>query len=362
MWRRIPLDPVLACLLLLVSIEDVWTQPARLIPASTRPGLTVSVVLMCVPIAWRRRFPLLVVCVVTAGAILKVAENGTDAPPDVPLFAWVIAVYSVAAYASSRRGLIGGVVALIGAVAWGGFVLGPAIGAGAWAAGRFVRENRLRADTAERDRDLEAQRAVLLERSRIARELHDVVSHAMSTIIVQAGAERLVLPPKQDSTRQVLAEIERTGRAAMIEMRRLLGVLRDGQVELSLQPQPGLDQLEPLAEQMRGTGLRVDVHVEGEPVPLSPGIDVSAYRIVQEALTNVLRHADATHAQVSVRYQNGDVEVEVIDDGRGGEPNSSGHGLIGMGERTALFGGDLTAGPLPEGGFQVRARLPLEGG
>jgi signal transduction histidine kinase len=246
-------------------------------------------------------------------------------------------------------------------VAWGGFILGPAIGAGAWAAGRFVRENRMRADTAERDRDLEAQRAVLLERSRIARELHDVVSHAMSTIIVQAGAERLVLDPEQHSTRQVLAEIERTGREAMIEMRRLLGVLRGGQVELSLRPQPGLDQLEPLADQIRASGLAVSVRLDGTPVPLSPGVDVSAYRIVQEALTNVLRHADASHAEVSVRYRNGDVELEVTDDGRGGEPSPGGHGLIGMTERTALFGGELKAGPRPQGGFAVRARLPLEG-
>jgi signal transduction histidine kinase len=362
MWRRIPLDPVLACLLTLVSIEDVWTQPQRLIPADSRPILTVAVLLMCLPIAWRRSQPLPMMCVVTAGAILKTLENGMDAPPDLPLFAWVIACYSVAAHSGNRRGLIGGGVALAGAVAWGGFVLGPAISAGAWAAGRFVRENRMRADTAERDRDLEAQRAVLFERSRIARELHDVVSHAMSTIIVQAGAERLVLPSEQESTRQVLTEIERTGRDAMIEMRRLLGVLRDGQVELSLQPQPGLGQLEPLAEQMRATGLDVAVHAEDPPVPLSAGVDVSAYRIVQEALTNVLRHAGASHAAVSVRFRNGDVELEVIDDGRGGEPSPGGHGLIGMSERTALFGGELEAGPRPEGGFAVRARLPLEGG
>jgi signal transduction histidine kinase len=361
MWRRIPIDPVLAIVLTVLSVVDVWTQPDRLVPDSTRPALTVAVLLMCLPIAWRRRYPLAMMVAVSAGAILKTVVNGEDSPPDVPLFAYVIAVYSVAAYSTSRRGLVGGAVALAGAVAWGGFILGPAIGAGAWAAGRFVRENRLRADTAERDRDLEAQRAVLLERTRIARELHDVVSHAMSTVIVQAGAERLVLAPDQERTRAVLAEIERTGREAMIEMRRLLGLLRDGQVELSLRPQPGLDQLGPLAEQMRASGLDVEVHVDGTPIPLPPGVDVSAYRIVQEALTNVLRHARANRAEVAVRYQNGDVELEVTDDGRGGEPSAGGHGLIGMSERAALFGGELDAGPLPQGGFAVRARLPVEG-
>jgi signal transduction histidine kinase len=355
------MDPVLAVVLTTLSIVDVWTQPERLIPADARPMLTVAVVLMCAPLAWRRRYPLAAMSAVSAGAILKTIANGENAPPDLPLFAYVIAVYSVAAHSSSRRGVIGGGVALAGAVAWGGFILGPAIGAGAWAAGRFVRENRMRADTAERDRDLEAQRAVLVERTRIARELHDVVSHAMSTIIVQAGAERLVLQDEQDSTRRVLSDIERTGREAMIEMRRLLGVLRDGQVDLSLTPQPGLGQLDQLAEQIRATGLDVTVQVDGTPVALPPGVDVSAYRIVQEALTNVLRHARASRADVAVRYRPGDVELEVTDDGRGGQPSSGGHGLIGMTERTALFGGELDAGPRPEGGFAVRARLPLQG-
>jgi signal transduction histidine kinase len=357
--RRIPLDPSVAALLLAASLEDVWTS--RLVPAQTKWPLTLAVILMTVPLAWRRSYPLTMLCVVTVGVALKGYEVGLDAPPDVPLFAWVIAVYSVAAHATSRRGLVGGAVAMSGAVAWGGFVLGPAIGAGAWAAGRYVRQNRLRADTAERDRDAEAERAVQRERARIARELHDVVSHAMSTIIVQAGAERVALAAGRNSTPQTLADIERIGRQAMIEMRRLLGVLRDGEVELSLAPQPGLGQLDALVESMHASGLEVAVSVHGRPVPLAPGLDVSAYRIVQEALTNVLRHAGDTTATVEIRYRPDEVDIEISDRGRGGDPSPGGNGLIGMRERAALLGGRLEAGPRADGGFAVAARIPLEG-
>jgi signal transduction histidine kinase len=200
------------------------------------------------------------------------------------------------------------------------------------------------------------------ERARIARELHDVVAHAMSVIVVQAGAERMVLGEGQESTRSVLAGIEATGRQALGEMRRLLGMMRAGDEELALAPQPSVTHLPELCDQVRAAGLPVELVVEGEPVELPPGVDVSAYRIVQEALTNALKHAGPASARVAVRYMPDELAVEVVDDGRGAEaaPNG-GHGLIGMRERVTVYGGRLETGNRDAGGYAVRVRLPLGG-
>jgi signal transduction histidine kinase len=241
---------------------------------------------------------------------------------------------------------------------------------GVWGAGTIVRGRQelaaaLQARTLEleRERELNARLAVAAERARIARELHDVVAHDLSIMVVQAGAERRALAGARPETADVLATIEATGRTAMAEMRRMLGVLRRSADDVALAPQPTLRRLDELVTQVREAGLPVELRVEGQARPLAPGVDLSAYRIVQEALTNALKHAGPAHACVVVRYGDEALDVEVTDDGAGGAAApAGGHGLIGMRERVAILGGRLDAGRRPGGGYAVRATLPLAGG
>jgi signal transduction histidine kinase len=214
----------------------------------------------------------------------------------------------------------------------------------------------------EREREEKAHAAVAEERGRIARELHDVVAHSVSVMVVQAQAgPRLLNEPEQ--ARGAFRSIEASGREALVELRRLLGVLRTENEQPAVGPQPGLSSLESLLGQLREAGLPVELRVEGEPVQLSPGIDLSAYRIVQEALTNTLKHASGSQAEVTIRYGTSLLELEVVDNGLGSPAsvNGSGHGLIGMRERVALYGGLLEAGPGDVGGYAIRAQLPLTG-
>ena len=219
-----------------------------------------------------------------------------------------------------------------------------------------------RARRLELEREAEARVAVSEERARIARELHDVVGHAVSVMTVQASGVRRLLQPNQEREREALLVVEQTGREALAEMRRLVGVLRRPEEAPARAPQPSLRHLDKLVEQAREAGLPVEVQFEGEAAELPPGVDLTAYRLVQEALTNAIKHAGATSADVLVRYTDGAVELLVTDDGRGvsdGKVESGGHGLVGMRERVAVYGGELEAGPRPEGGYSLRARLPL---
>jgi signal transduction histidine kinase len=225
---------------------------------------------------------------------------------------------------------------------------------------RVVGDRERRAQIAERERDLVAREAVVEERARIARELHDVIAHHVSMIVLQAGAERRVLDGANTSTREVLETVERTGRSALTEMRRLLGMLR-GDASDPLTPQPGLTDVPTLVGQLREAGLPVELHVEGELLELPVGIELSAYRIVQEALTNALKHAGEASATVNIRHGLDSLELEIVDDGAGTPAlvASGGHGLVGMRERVALYGGRLDAGRRPGGGFAVRVLLPI---
>jgi signal transduction histidine kinase len=221
---------------------------------------------------------------------------------------------------------------------------------------------RERAAEMARTRESMARQAVAEERLRIARELHDVVAHAMSVITVQAGTARMVIDESPGVAREALGAIETTSRSALAEMRRLLSVLRDdadGDGAALLSPAKGLADLDALVAATVGSGLTVDMRLEGQRVALPAGADLAAFRIVQEALTNVRRHSRASRASVVVRYLPSEVAVEVVDDGVGGPPGEGGHGLVGMRERAALYGGDVEAGPGPAGGFRVRARIPL---
>ncbi|GGK98153.1 hypothetical protein Ppa06_66590 [Planomonospora parontospora subsp. parontospora] len=227
-----------------------------------------------------------------------------------------------------------------------------------------VRARELAVQAEERG-ELLAREAVTEERVRIARELHDVVAHSVSVMVMQAGAARLMLDPGQAAQREALTVVEETGREAVEELRRMVGLLRTGPDGEGLAPQPGLARLDDLVEQVRAAGLEVALSVEGVPSPLPTGLDLSAYRIVQEALANTLRHAGPTRSEVTVAYRPRMLCLDIVDegprDGRAPAPAGTGHGLIGMRERVALFHGRLSAGPLPEGGYGVRVSLPLAG-
>ena len=225
---------------------------------------------------------------------------------------------------------------------------------------RVVGDRERRAQLAERERDLATREAVVEERARIARELHDAIAHNVSMMVIQAGAERRVLEGERGPTREVLETIERIGRGALTEMRRLVGMLRSDAGD-PLAPQPGLNDLPTLVTHVREAGLPVELHVDGERRELPVGIELSAYRIVQEALTNALKHAGEAHASVRVHYGAESLELEIVDDGGGAAApvSSGGHGLVGMRERVALYGGRLDAGRRPSGGFSVRVLLPI---
>ena len=219
-----------------------------------------------------------------------------------------------------------------------------------------------RAARAERDREAAARVAVAEERGRIARELHDVVAHAVSVMVLQVGAVRHRMPETDTEDRETLRNVEQAGRTALAEMRRLLNAMRHDGDELELVPHPGLDDLDTLVKDVRSAGLAVRLQVHGEPFPLPPGLDLSAYRILQEGLTNTLKHARASHVDVEVHYAPTELRLEVSDDGRGAHATDGlGHGLVGIGERVKIYGGDMSAGASSTGGFALRAWLPLDG-
>jgi signal transduction histidine kinase len=338
------------------------------------------VLLHTLPLAARRRFPgtVLALCVASGLAI-----GALFLPPFLLGPAILVAVYSVAAYGDRWVALAGLAAAELGLAAvqltggrfeepeaWVPFAL---IIAAAWLLGHFVGDRHVyAAQLEERTAELEqareelARQAVAEERLRLARELHDVVAHSMSVIAVQSGVGAHVAESRPEEVGKALAAIEATSRATLEELRRLLGVLRqDSEHQGDLTPVPGLADLDSLLAEVAKAGLAVRLQVEGTPSPLPAGVDLSAYRIVQEALTNVVRHAGPAQAQVLVGYRDREVTVEVTDDGRGvaapaGDGRARvGHGLVGMRERVAAFGGDLEAGPRPGGGFRVAARLPL---
>jgi signal transduction histidine kinase len=236
-----------------------------------------------------------------------------------------------------------------------------------WAAGYALRDRaqkveaaEIRATEAEREREAAARVAVAEERARIARELHDIVAHAVSVMVLQVGAVRHKLPAERSDDREALSGVERAGRTALAEMRRLLAAMRTEGDEVALTPQPGLDGLDALLAEIGRAGLPVELHVDGDPVPLSRGLDLSAYRIVQEGLTNALKHSGASTADVTVRYGRRALEIEVRDNGNGSATTDGlGHGLVGMRERVKIYGGEMNAGSATGGGFVLSTRLPL---
>jgi signal transduction histidine kinase len=366
----------------------VWA-PSSLIGtpvAGPRWLLAVLPLVLGAPLALRRRAPLLMWTVIWAAIALQALITRSALQGPELVFVLSVASYSLAAYSSLRRALAGLAVMAPGAAIYvwasrasgSGFlsvreiVGGQPRGASLlliaevlalWLAGVLVRARRQAVSLAVRNQALQraAERAVAEERARIARELHDIVAHHLSVVVLQAAGARASGRPAAAA----LEKIEDSGRQALTEMRRLLGVLRAPREEFRLTPQPGLGELAALAESVRAAGLPVRLVVDGDHAALPSAVGVSAYRIVQEALTNVLKHAGPAHAEVAVGWADGAVMIEVTDDGSGNPAagaQAGGHGLAGMRERAAVFGGELVAGPRPSGGFAVRARLPLGDG
>jgi signal transduction histidine kinase len=319
------------------------------------------------PLLWRRRYPRTVLAAVTATWMAYIAFVG-----GVPPIATSVAIYTVAANLPRTPALRAAVVAVAASTLaslalqdWGRsasdlipFVAAWVIGDNLGTRRAYTRALEERAERLEREREAEAGRARAEEQARIARELHDVIAHNVSVMVVQAAAANDVFDSRPERAREALRAIETSGRQALGELRRLLGVVRSDGAEYA--PQPGLERLDELVEQVRAAGLAVAVSIEGGPRALPAAIDLSAYRVVQEALTNVIKHADASRADIALRYSDDELAVEVSDDGRGTvNGDGSGHGLIGMRERVAAFGGSLEAGPKNTGGFAVSARFPL---
>jgi signal transduction histidine kinase len=331
----------------------------------------VGTLVICAAVALRRRHTLTAVIAQLIGSVILV--SGGNSPEILAAgLAGMILAYSIAAELSGRRLLVGATLLATAIVLHDifdpqidGFDIVIDLGFFAlwFAVGMIVRRRDRRVEVVVQLSDDRVQDAVKAERDRIARELHDVIAHGMSVMVVQADAARHSVPESDRETRTALAAIERTGRDSMREMRRLLHVLRGDQDETALlAPQPGLRDLDALAATMREAGLPVELRVEGEPVALTPGVDLAAYRIVQEALTNALRHAGPATALVEVGYGKHELTVRIADTGLprpGSSPMTSGNGLIGLRERTRLYGGTFRA-EREAHGFTVTASLPFE--
>jgi signal transduction histidine kinase len=377
--RRHGLDLLIVLAALESALDVVLREDAIRAPRSTAWFTAPAVAIMILPLLARRRFRfgapaavwlIAAACSFVDGRLIIFAVGASAAG--------LIASFLLGQVPDVRQARIGLLIVVGGALivvsndpnrATGDFVFLPAVFAIAWLAGYALRESseqaeaaEQRASLAEREREAAARVAVAEERARIARELHDVVAHAVSVMVLQVGAIRHNLPDQLERDKVALKGVEDTGRSALAEMRRLLGALRREGDDVDLSPQPGLDALEPLLDGFRRAGLPVRLRVDGEPVALPPTLDLSADRIVQEGLTNALKHAHAGQADVTVRYAPDRLRIDVHDDGSGGAPaDGLGHGLVGVRERVKIYGGEMTAGAAAGGGFTLSTSLPLDG-
>jgi signal transduction histidine kinase len=375
-----PADWLMAASLLVLAWFEIWVEP---IFQTGMPGPRIQLTLLCVlallPLLARRVLPLPALMVMCLGFVGVGIVGDPDQSTFVLLLGLLVAVYSLAAYDTPRNAVIGAVVVVVAGGAFESMtfvdkvladVMVPALFvAAAWAVGKQVHHQRQRAtELAEhsallaRAQQLEVQAAVAGERTRIARELHDVVAHAISVMGIQAGAARHTLAPGQDAQNEALLDVERLGREALGEMQRMLEVLRTGKDDQGLGPLPDLGRVTALADDARLTGLEVVLDVAPDLHTLPAGVQLTAYRIVQEALTNVRKHTRASSVCVTVARSGDHLDITVADDGNGlvGEL-APGNGLIGMRERVAMHDGTLFTGPGDDGGFVVRTRLPVTG-
>jgi signal transduction histidine kinase len=336
---------------------------------------------MCVPLVWRRRWPRAVFAIV---ALIAFVQWVARIDVSVNDFTVLIAMYTVVAERAFRWALAAGLVAELGLAlssyqgveagaspgdAWHNLLAQSIFVLAIWLCGLYVNTRRKytltleeRAKRLERERDAQAEVAAAAERARIAREMHDVIAHSISVMVIQADGASFTVETDAARAKRAMQAIGTTGRQALMEMRRMLGVLREGDDQAVLAPQPGVGQLSELIGQIRGTGLPVELAVSGAEVPLPGGMELAVYRIVQEALTNVMKHAGpSASARVELHYGDQAIEVRVRDDGRGATfSDGRGHGLLSMRERVAVYGGHVSAEPVPGGGFEVIARLQVK--
>ena len=377
--RTYGFDLLIGLLTVEAMVEVVVRSDAESAPRTTLWFVVPAIAVMALPLFARRRFPF---AAPAAYWLIAVALSFVDGR----LVTFMTSVFLLGMAASFLLGnLREALKARIGlAVVLGGAaivvynlpghsaaeqVFIPLVFGISWLAGFALRGQaeqaeaaEVRAAQAERERESAARLAVSEERARIARELHDIVAHAVSVMVLQTGAVRHKLPDDLADETDALRGVERTGRAALAEMRRLLGAMRRDGDDLELAPQPGLGGLDSLVQEIGRAGLPVSVHVDGKAFPLPRAIDLSAYRIVQEGLTNSLKHAGASHADVTLRYGADGLQLEVRDDGTGPAATQGlGFGLVGIRERVTIYGGEMDARAAPEGGFVLSARLPVEG-
>jgi signal transduction histidine kinase len=374
-------DAPVALALTLLSVMELAGQPASGPPP--RPVALGLVVLMTAPIAWRRKHPLAAYCAQVAAWTVTAGLSGHLGITGASLAAVLVGAYSTGAY-SGGRARSAAVVILTAvlmptlllqlAPSWARFhgvslagELNDLMPVTAWLIGHAIRgQRRYVADLEERalrlgrEREATARAAVAEERARIARELHDVVAHGVSVMVVQAEAARRLVRRRPEQAEEALRTVSSTGAEALTELQHLLGVIGGDERQPELEPAPGLRDLDALVARMRAAGVLVELRVDGPAPSLSRGLDLTAYRIVQEALTNVLKHAGVARATVHLSYGDDRVAIEVADNGRGARPNGSGRGLVGMRERVTAYGGELEAGPRSGGGYAVRVALPLE--
>jgi len=376
--RKYAFDVLIVIATIEIALEVALRYGAPTGPTTPKWFAVSAIALIFLPLLLRRRFPFAApVAVWVLAAVLSFVDGRLVGFTNTASVAGLVAAFLLGNLRDARLRRVGLAVVLAGAAiviynepnhSAGDLVVIPAMFLIGWLAGFALRERAAQAEEAEdraaraeRERATAARIAVAEERGRIARELHDVVAHAVSVMVLQVGAVRHRLPPSLTEDKEALTDVEKAGRAALTEMRRLLGAMHDGE-DVELAPQPGLDSLDALVERVGRAGLPVRLKVEGDAVPLPRAVDLSAYRIVQEGLTNSLKHARASGADVTVRYRSEDLELEVRDDGVGASTSDGlGHGLVGVKERVKIYGGEMSAGPGQEGGFVLNARLPIEG-
>jgi signal transduction histidine kinase len=375
--RRYGFDLLIAAGAVAAALEVVLRNDPGNEPTSSSWFAAPAVAVVVLTLLARRRFPFgAPASFWLLGAGISFVDGRLIAFPVTVYLIGLAAAYLLGSLPDAGRGREG-LLIVVGSAAiivynlpahsTGDVILIPAVFALGWLGGFAFRERDVqateaeeRAALAEREREVAARLAVAEERARIARELHDIVAHALSVMVLQVGAVRHKLPDLPDEDKEALGDVERAGRTALTEMRRLLGAMRDRGDEAELEPQPGLENLGALVARVRSAGLPVRLDVEGDPLPLPRALDLSAYRIVQEGLTNVLKHADASHAEVVVRHAPDALRLEVRDDGHGPATGDGlGHGLVGIRERVKLYGGEMTAGPANGGGFVLSASLRL---
>jgi signal transduction histidine kinase len=375
--RTYALDLLIVLLTIGAMLEVTLRRDSEGAPQTTLWFVLPAIAVLVLPLFFRRRYPF---AAAAAYWLIAVALSFVDGYlvtfPTSLFLLGMAASFMLGNLRSSVAERIGLVIVYGGAATVVYNVPGhstaelafiPLVFVVSWLGGFALRERAQEADAAEarateaeRERDAAARIAVAEERARIARELHDVVAHAVSVMVLQVGAVRRNLPEELDEDAEALKDVEQAGRTALTEMRRLLAAMRREGDGVELAPQPGLDGVESLVEQVGRAGLPVRLHIEGERFPVPGAIDLSAYRIVQEGLTNALKHAHANQADVTVRYRLDELEIEVRDDGRGSAASDGlGHGLLGIRERVKIYGGEMSAGPAPEGGYLLSTRLPL---